>query len=84
MPLPVGKVTVDVESAGGSLKRIDYTVIVAIELLEMIVQDIPGPGVRPPPAPLVMDGIVALGGLELSHVGKIWLGLDDCLRREFL
>lgn len=83
-PLVVADITVHVEAAEGTLEWIDHTVMIFIELLEMLVLELTGLGIWRSPSLAIPAGVIALRLLEHSMIGEIRLRLNDRRGAPFL
>jgi hypothetical protein len=73
----VTDITIHVESAEGTLERIDHSVTVLVELLKVVVEDLTCLGIWRSTSSAITAGVIPLRLLEHSMVREVWFRLDD-------
>jgi hypothetical protein len=73
----VTDVTIHVESAEGTLERIDHAVTVLVEFLKVVVQNLTCLGVWRSTSSAIPAGVISLRLLQYSMVREVWFRLDD-------
>ena len=79
----VTDITIHVESAEGTLERIDHSVTVLVKFLEVVVQDLTCLGIWCPTSSTIPTGVIPLRLLEYSMIREIRLWLNDNWRTPF-
>jgi hypothetical protein len=73
----VTDVTIHVESAEGTLERIDHAVTVLVEFLKVVVQNLTCLGVWRSTSSAIPAGVISLRLFQYSMVREVWFRLDD-------
>ena len=73
----VAYITIHVEAAEGTLKRIDHTVMIFVQFLKVLMLELTGLGIWRSPCLAISAGVITLRLLEHAMIGKIRLRLND-------